>query len=329
MADEEGDAAPLQLVVNTVPDETLDTQNHSTYDGTQQLLSAEPMSVVPPTSGPMVSQGISSSFLHEAPEGDDTFADDGLGGDAAADDGDDRKRFLPQIPRAMPISTIEAGELLPEAQDLDDDAEELLSLMARQSYVDDDEEVEDAEEEGDAAPPMDEADVDEDSVHEDDGGSENEVHAASHRSEGGSTARMNVVEDSDEDDVVVVGDEGYDSIPPFSVSRVKKIVKIGSTSRIVTAEAVERIGRATAMITADLATAAAELAQKRGKKTITYEHLAEVIRNSDRFAFLGGVIPPATAAAPLLKKKPLQTKSGNTAGKNQPTLNMGKGKPTA
>lgn len=81
---------------------------------------------------------------------------------------------------------------------------------------------------------------------------------------------------------------------PFAISRVKALVKHTAGARIVSREAVAMISQAAALFVNDLVTESCKVMRAKGnKKTLQYDHIAEVVSKTDRFSFLDDVIPIA------------------------------------
>jgi histone H3/H4 len=90
----------------------------------------------------------------------------------------------------------------------------------------------------------------------------------------------------------------------IGVARVKKLMKATSSAPKISNEAVLLTNVIVELVIKDLCTEAGKQAVNHKKRTLNFDHIADAVRNLDRFAFLSSVIPmPATAQLPLFGKK--------------------------
>lgn len=89
---------------------------------------------------------------------------------------------------------------------------------------------------------------------------------------------------------------GTDYANAFALSRVRELLKYDGCSSVVARDAAVTAGEAVALLLRDLTQAAAAEAQRRNRKTVTYDDVARVAQLFDRFSFLSEVLPPSRGA---------------------------------
>jgi histone H3/H4 len=101
--------------------------------------------------------------------------------------------------------------------------------------------------------------------------------------------------------------------PEFAISRIKKLMKLDTSGGpvMVSNETAAIVGRTAALFLEDLVRAAVEETKRRDRKTLSYDDIAMVVSQLDRFAFLGDVIPPRRHfnAAPQHRTRHSETQS--------------------
>lgn len=127
----------------------------------------------------------------------------------------------------------------------------------------------------------------------------------------------------------------------FPTSRVKDLLKYEGSSSVVSRDACLAASEAVALILRDLAKCAAAEAQRRHRKTVTYEDIARTAQMLDRFAYLSEVVPPlpvvvpaphgGSAAAARSRSRAQDSKKGKTkeGSKGGGTAPVAKGRPLA